>query len=193
MASESQAFGSGLIRVGPILVGLVFFLGMVTVVPLLWALFVPLDVSSWALWVCLAAVIAAAGIIGAQGQPSDRRGRAATTVGLISAALVLSVLGGCGALDAFMGGFTQTTTEARVSSPNGRLQAVQVYVNEGALGESTSVVVHGRFIPGLLSWRYEVPFPDFGSPESLSWSDDRTVVVDGKPYRIPEAIVVLAR
>lgn len=193
MTNDAQAVGAGPIRIGPILLGLVFFLGTVTVVPFLWALVVPLDVSSWALWVCLAAAIAGACLIGASGQPSCRRARAATWVGLIVSVLVLSVSGGCAALDAFMGDFSQTTTEARVASPNGRLQAVQTNVNEGALGESTSVIVRGRFIPGLLSWRYEVPFPGYGSPESLSWSNDRTVVVDGKPYRIPEPIVVLAQ
>jgi hypothetical protein len=192
MATESQAVGSGPIRIGGILLGLATFFALITVVPLGWALFVPLDVSAWALWVCLASAVALTCLLGTIGQPKGRRGAAAVIVGLVLAAVVLSVAGGCAALDAIMGDFSQTTTDARVVSPNGHLVATQVYADVGATGGTSSVDVRGRFVPGLLTWDYEVPIPDDAYPESLAWRDDRTVVVDGMEYPIPEIVVRLS-
>lgn len=193
MANDSQAVGTGPLRVNGILLGVASFFGLITVVPPLWGLFVPLDVSTGALWVCLAGAVALACLVGTRGQPDGRRRSAAMIVGLVLTALVLSVAGGCAAMDAILGDFSQTTTDARVVSPDGRLVATQVYVDSGATGGTSLVNVLGRFVPGLLTWDYGVPIADDAYPESLAWRDDRTIVVDGKEYPIPDIVVLLSR
>jgi len=192
MTSDSQAVGSGPLRVGPIFIGVASFFGLVTIVPVGWVLFVPLEVSAVALWACLAGAVALACLVGTRGQPDGRRRIAALIVGLVLAAVVLSVAGGCAALDAIFGDFSETTTDARVVSPSGRLVATQVYVDQGATGGDSVVNVRGRFIPGLLTWTYDVPIPDDAYPESLAWRDDRTILVDGEEYPIPGIVVLLA-
>lgn len=191
MERETKASGSGPVRIGSILLGVAFFFASITIVPLAWMLVVPLSVAGWALWMFAAGAAALACLVGTVRQPQGVRRRAAATVGLVLTLIALPVLGGCAALNALISGFNQTTVEARVTSPNGRLTATQEYVDQGALGGDTVIRVTARCVPGLMSWSYDVPIPYDSSPESLMWRDEQTLIVDGRAYRIPGVIVLL--
>jgi hypothetical protein len=173
--------------VGPILLALGLFLGLVTVVPLLWSM-LPLKAGASLWWFYLA--LAAAGSIGVASRRASPgfRVSAAIAAGLAVAILLVAGVGAGRALDVMTQGFGVTTTDARAASPSGRLIATHEHFDDGALGASDSVVVSGRLLPGVVSWAYDVPIPDDAYPERLSWSGDRDLIVDGRTYSVPDII-----
>jgi hypothetical protein len=86
--------------------------------------------------------------------------------------------------------FEVVTETPLVASPNGRLVAVDRYVDSGALGGDSQLLITGRLIPGLLNWQYLIPLD--AEPGSVVWVDDATVIADGRRFSIPRVIAATA-
>ena len=176
---------------GPVFVAIVLFIGLVTIIPLVWSL-LPLSASGALSRGYLgAAMLFSSAVASSMASGSMRRSAAIATL-VVASLLVLSVVGGCRAFDRLTQGFSVTTIEARVPSPSGRLVVVDEHLDQGALGGSDSVTVRGRLLPGVVSWAYEVPIPDDSYPDHISWSGNDTLTVDGRTYPIPGYITATA-
>ena len=174
------------VRAAPIAIAITLFISFFTLIPFGWMfLMVPVTLEPAGEWAYALGVVALSTRIALIGQrPSARR-----SVGLAVAIALLSVV----LFVAFLGdGFTITDRVAEVTSPNGKLVLVHEYFDQGALGGDNLVYVHGRLVPGVISWRYDVPMDEGEYPRELSWSGSSAVSVNHQRFTVPRLMAWLS-
>jgi hypothetical protein len=182
-----------LVAAGQTLLAVAVFLGALALVFLLQlATSLPVEISPLGWWGYVTVAVGGAAVLSSVAVPVSRRRVAMLRAAVILVVLTLLVASAFHAVDTMLSGFSVVSVDARVMSPNGRLEARRQYVDEGALGGDSSVIVSGRLVPGLLTWSYYVPIPFDSYPDLISWRDDSTLLVNGREYRIPPYVVALS-
>lgn len=168
--------------------GVLCFFCLTFIVPVVWAVAVPVDTTMLARWLYLLTVAVVCSYVISLSDHSDSRRRTFIVAIMVLATAVVLFGGASFAVDKVLAGFDVQEVMDAVPSPSGRLTLVQEYSDSGALGlGSPTVSVRGPLIPGLLSWDYQLSMSD--DQQSVRWINDGQVAVGGRVYQIPLPIV----
>ena len=179
----SQSATTPVPRLWSFMLGLLPFCGFFVFLPLWWvAAAFPVSLTPAAKWLYVLNALGISALVAAFGARPERRLGTFAVVGLLMLVPVVLVAAGISALDSVFD-FTTVERVQQVPSPSGALVLVHDYVDMGATGEQHVVYVCGRLMPGLVDWRYPVESDTF--PETMEWTDSRTVLVNGQAYRLP--------